>query len=267
MKSNNSSVIKVDNLMVWAKYALTLLLVFIAFFAKADENKNTIDSANAEYAKANYEKAALLYESVINKGLVAPELYFNLGNAYFKSKNIAHAILNYERAKKLDPANEDIAVNLKLANQRIEDNIDAAPQLFITEWKDSFVDLTTEKSWALLCILSFIVSLILYVVYVSFSTKVIKQISFWIGSFFLILSIALFFVAKNKYNLSKFSHEAIIVSGSVTVNGSPNEKGTKLFILHEGAKVTVTQQDDNWTEIKIPNGSVGWVKSKSLIAI
>ncbi len=267
MKSNNSSVIKVGNLIAWAKYALTLLLVFIVFFAKADENKNTIDSANAEYAKANYEKAALLYESVINKGLAAPELYFNLGNAYFKLKDIAHAILNYERAKKLDPSSEDIAVNLKLANQRIDDNIDAAPQLFITEWKDSFVNLTTEKSWALLCIFSLVVSLILYVVYISFSIKVVKQIGFWIGSVFLILSIALFFVAKNKYNLSKFSNEAIIISSAVTVNSSPNEKGTKLFILHEGAKVFVNQQDDDWTEIKISNGNVGWVKSTSLIAI
>ena len=267
MGSNNSSVIKVSTPISWAKYTFTLLMVFMALFANADENKNIIDSANTEYAKANYEKAAQLYESVINKGLEAPELYFNLGNAYFKSKDIAHAILNYERAKKLDPVSEDITVNLKLANQQIEDNIDTAPQLFIAEWKDSFIHLTTEKGWALLCIVSFTLSLILFVVYVSFSTKVVKQIGFWGGMVFFIFCIMLFFIAKHKYNLSNFSNEAIIVSASVTVNGSPNEKGTKLFILHEGSKVSITQQDDDWTEIKIPNGSVGWVKSKSLIEI
>jgi tetratricopeptide (TPR) repeat protein len=267
MRSTNNSFLKVENMIIKAKYAFTILLIFIVCFAKADENKNTIDSANAEYAKANYEKAVVLYESVINKGVEAPELYFNLGNAYFKSKNIAHAILNYERAKKLDPTSEDIAVNLKLANQQIEDNIDNTPQLFIAEWKNNFVHLTTEKGWALLCILSFIISIILYVFYISFSTKILKQIGFWIGSVFLILSIVLFFVAKNKYNLSKFSNEAIIVSGAVTVNGSPNEKGTKLFILHEGAKVFVTEQSNEWTEIKLPNGNVGWVKGTSLISI
>ncbi len=254
----------------WAKaikLTFTFLFVFNISFTKANENKNILDSANHEYAKGNYENAIKLYESIINKGEEASELYFNLGNAYYKSNNIAHAILNYERAKKLNPDDEDIAVNLKLANQKIEDKIDAAPQLFLKEWKDDIVHLLTEKGWSVACILSVVIALILFGLYISSTNRSIKQLGFFGGTILILASVFLFFIARHKYDLTKYSSDAIITSASVTATGSPNEKGTKLFILHEGTKVNITQEDDDWVEIKIANGNIGWVKSNNLTSI
>lgn len=248
------------------KKAVFLLFIVYTSLGKASEN-STIDSANSAYAKGNYENAIKLYESVIDKGLEAPELYFNLGNAYYKSNNISYAILNYERAKKLDPDNEDVLVNLKLANLKIEDKIDTAPQLFLTEWKDDIVHLMTEKAWSILCIVSFAIAFLFFGLYVSTTSRTLQQIGFFGGIFLILSSVFLFFIAKDKYTATKYSSDAIITSASVTATGSPNEKGTKLFILHEGTKVNITQEDDNWTEIKIANGNVGWVKSESLTSI
>ncbi len=246
---------------------LTLLFVFTISFSKANESNILLDSANSEYSKGNFENAVKLYESITNKGLEAPELYFNLGNAYYKSNNTAYAILNYERAKKLNPNDEDINVNLKLANQKIEDKIDVAPQLFLTEWKDGIVHLMTEKAWSVLCIFSVVIALLLFAIYVSTHNRTIKQISFFGGTIFILTSGILFFIAEHKYYLTKYSSDAIITSASITATGSPNEKGTKLFILHEGTKVNITQEDNNWTEIKIANGNVGWIQSNTLTAI
>jgi tetratricopeptide (TPR) repeat protein len=246
------------------KLFLILLFTFLYSFADANTNNLLLDSANSAYSKGDYSKASKLYENIISNGQEAPEVYFNLGNAYYKTNNIAFAILNYERALKLEPDNEDFSFNLKLANQKTEDKIDAAPQLFLSQWKNGLVDLMTEKGWSQLCILLVCISLILFAIYITMQKRGLKQFGFFGGTTLVILSIVTFFIAQHKYSITKNNSEAIITSPSITVTGSPNEKGTKLFILHEGTKVNVTQEDVSWVEIKIANGNTGWIKRSEL---
>ncbi|MDP1745266.1 MAG: tetratricopeptide repeat protein [Bacteroidota bacterium] len=243
---------------------LILLFTFLYSFADANTNNLLLDSANSAYSKGDYSKASKLYENIISNGQEAPEVYFNLGNAYYKTNNIAFAILNYERALKLEPDNEDFSFNLKLANQKTEDKIDAAPQLFLSQWKNGLVGLMTEKGWSQLCILLVCISLILFAIYITMQKRGLKQFGFFGGTTLVILSIVTFFIAQHKYSITKNNSEAIITSPSITVTGSPNEKGTKLFILHEGTKVNVTQEDVSWAEIKIANGNTGWIKRSEL---
>lgn len=240
------------------------LLLFVCKTTFASKEFVLFDSANASYAKGNFEKAIEQYEAVAKENLSSFELYFNLGNAYYKTNNIGLAVLNYERAKKINPDDEDLITNLKLTNQKTEDKIDAAPQLFLTEWKNGIVNIFSEKGWSLFCIFSFAVSLILFALYILSYKSGLKKLGFFGGSVFLICSIFLFFIAQHKYNLTINSFDAVITSPTATATGSPNEKGTKLFILHEGTKVIVTEEGEEWTEIKIANGNVGWIKSDFL---
>ncbi|OFY85118.1 MAG: hypothetical protein A3F72_04975 [Bacteroidetes bacterium RIFCSPLOWO2_12_FULL_35_15] len=246
---------------------LTIAFIFIGFFAKADQPVIMLDSANTAYSKGDFSKAIELYEGIANKGLESSELYFNIGNAYFKSNNIALAILYYERAKKLNPSDEDIIVNLKLANQKVEDKIEAAPQLFLTQWKNGIVDMMSETAWSVFCIILFAMALILFSIFITSGNRSLKQTGFFGGMVFIISAVVTLFIAQQKYTQTKYNSDAIITSASVTVMGSPNEKGTKLFVLHEGIKVNVTQENDGWSEIKIANGNVGWVKRKDVTAI
>lgn len=246
------------------KLFLILLFAFLYSFVDANTNNLLLDSANSAYSKGDYSKASKLYENIISNGEEAPEVYFNLGNAYYKTSNIAFAILNYERALKLEPDNEDFSFNLKLANQKTEDKIDAAPQLFLSQWKNGLVDLMTEKGWSQLCILLICISLLLFAIYITIQQRGLKQFGFFGGTTLVILSIITFFIAQHKYSITKNNSEAIITSPSITVTGSPNEKGTKLFILHEGTKVNITQEDVSWAEIKIANGNTGWIKRSEL---
>jgi tetratricopeptide (TPR) repeat protein len=248
---------------VWS-FFIILLICNSSF---ANQNVIAFDSANAAYAKGEYQKAIELYTGLIDANLTSSELYYNLGNAHYKSNNIGLAILNYEKAKLLNPDDEDLTINLKLANQKTEDKIDAAPQLFLSEWKNGIVDIFSEKTWSIICILLFVVSLVLIGVYFTSQRSGLKKLGFFGGIILFSFSIFLFFIAKNKYELTKNSTNAIVISGTATITGSPNEKGTKLFILHEGTKVEITEEQSEWTEIKIANGNVGWIKSKLISKI
>ncbi len=252
------------------KFILTFFLsVFfaVALIAGEDGNNTLFVQGNTFYAEQKYDDAIAAYEKVISNGLLSPELFFNLGNAYYKNGKNALAILNYEKAKELSPLDEDITFNLKQANSRIVDKIDALPTLFIHEWKNSFLSSFSETGWSVLCIIAFILFAFSIGLYIASGKVILKQIGFWSTLLFFAAGISFYFVAKNIYKTASEDKEAIILSSTATVKGSPSEQGTKLFILHEGAKVKIESKENNWTEIKLANGNVGWVPSSSLGAI
>jgi tetratricopeptide (TPR) repeat protein len=246
---------------------IAILFLFSSAFIKADNSGIVFDSANSAYAQGKYDDAIKMYEQILADNKESADVYFNLGNAYFKTNNIGLAILNYERAKTLDPDDEDILTNLKLANQRTEDKIEEAPQLFLAQWKNGITDILNEKEWSLFMISCIICSLLFFSLYVFVSGKGLKQLGFFSGSVFMIIAVFSFFMARNKYSSTVNSNSAVITSASVTITGSPSEKGTKLFILHEGTKIEIIEKDRDWAEIKIANGNVGWIKTTSMSEI
>jgi tetratricopeptide (TPR) repeat protein len=130
-------------------------ILFLLFFitcslsVNAGNSSPLLDSANIAYAKKDFTRAISLYEKELSLDQEAPELYYNLGNAYFKNNNIPMAILNYERAKKLKPEDEDLEVNLKLANQQIADKMDGAEIHFLSVWKNRMLNTCSERAWSL----------------------------------------------------------------------------------------------------------------------
>jgi tetratricopeptide (TPR) repeat protein len=243
---------------------LFLLLFLVSGIANAGDDKTIFDSGNSYYSKGDFKSAIKEYETILASGKESAELYYNLGNSYFKTNNLGYAILNYERAKKLKPDDEDIIANLNLAEQKTEDKIETAPQLFLSQWQNGLSDLMTEKQWSELLIGSLIFGLALIVIYILSANKILKQLGFFGGLTLMIFCIFSFFMAKNKFNSEVNNSSAIIVVSSVNVTGSPSEKGTVLFLLHEGSKVKVMDQENEWTEVKIANGNVGWIINSNL---
>lgn len=243
---------------------IILLLVFLFSISGISAQNDLFDSANSAYSKGNYKSAVKLYEDILAQGQESAELYYNLGNACYKNNDVAHAILNYERAKKLAPEDEDVLSNLKLANLKVEDKIETAPQLFLSEWKSGIISLFSERQWGVITILLFLMTLVAFLIYYVSGKKVLKQSGFLGGIILLLITILTFWMGIEKYHATVNKTEAIIVAPSVTVTGSPNEKGTALFILHEGAKVNITEESSEWTEVRIANGNVGWIRSSAL---
>jgi len=245
------------------KSGLILFFLFLYFAGIASEIS---DSANKAYAKGEFEKAAKLYEKKLANG-EAFELYYNLGNSYYKTNNIALAILNYERAKKLKPNDPDVIFNLELANKKIVDKVEPSSSVFIAEWKSSFLNLFSEKGWSVLCISLFFISILLLAAYLFSKRIVIRQVTFWTAFLFIVLAIAVFFCARAQYKQAAFGNEAIIIAQSADVTGSPSANGIRLFILHEGTKVKVLESSQGWSKIELTENKIGWVPDNSFISI
>jgi tetratricopeptide (TPR) repeat protein len=246
------------------KYFFAFVAILISVHQIRADNESLqalLDSANQKYADAEYQKAITYYQQILDNNYHAGELYYNLGNCYFKTGKIGLAILNYERAKKILPDDKDIQNNLQMANLQIEDKMDMLPKLFLSQWKDGLVGLMSERDWSLFCLVSFLFSLVLLSIYFLSSKISLRKFGLFAGLVFFVTALSLYFVAQQSYKLTTTSSDGIILSPSITVLSSPNQNGTKLFILHEGSKVELVQTEDEWSEIKLANGNVGWIKN------
>lgn len=243
---------------------ILFLSLILCFGFSITAQTAALKQANDLYSDGNYSDAAKLYENILAKEGVAPELYYNLGNAYYKSNEIGKSILNYERALKLAPTSEDTRINLELAQLKVVDNIVQAPTFFVGRWVENLIKLLTSNQWLFVSFTVFIGFLILAFLFVFAPSLSIRKISFYIGLTFLVISVfTLIFSGVRKDQMT--SHrEAIVMTGVVTVKSSPDKSGTDLFQLHEGTKVLIKSTLGKWTEIKLGNGNIGWVEQENI---
>ncbi len=246
---------------------LYLFLSLVSLKISAGAAAELIDSANTAFSKKDYQKAITLYEKVRAQGLEAPALYFNLGDAYFKKKNIPMAILHFERSKKLQPGDDDTGFNLKTANALIVDKVEGAQVHLLATWENRFYNQFSEKGWCILSIVSF-TGCLLFLLFYFISNRVrTKQYAFTIAFLFLLASSFNFMIAR-KTNITALTHdEAIVMAPQIKAKGSPDDKGTDLFILHEGTKVSVVRSSNGWSEVKLANGNTGWLPAAAFEVI
>ncbi len=248
------------------------LILFVSFLgmiihAFAIDPLATIKEANDLYSKNQFDQAEKLYKSVCEAGYASSELYFNLGNAYFKTNNIKEAILYYERAKLLNPGDKDIEYNLEMARSMTVDKINALPELFFITWIKWVRDLLSLGGWTILCLITFILSLAALLLYLLTYRISMKKIGFWIGVFTLLVSLTSFTMGIQLKHMQTANNTAIIFASPVTLKSAPAESGTNLFVLHEGTKVEILDQVGEWRWVKIADGNRGWIKISDMVMI
>lgn len=242
-----------------------LLFFYSLAISLATANPQTeINNANKAYQNGLYEEAVSIYEKVIEQGYTSSELYYNLGNAYFKANKIPSAILYYERALKLDPTNEDIVYNLKVSNNQIIDKIDELPKLFYQRWWESLNQLNAPDEWAIFAIILFSLLFISIALFLLSPSVKLRRVLLPIGFGLLFLTALVFIIAQNTYKNANSKNEGIVFTASLSVKSSPEESGVDLFVIHEGLKVQIIDELTGWKEIRIANGSKGWVKSETI---
>ena len=240
--------------------ALIALLLLLPLGASA-QTKSEADSA---YAAGHYQKAVAIYEQLLNQGASA-DLYYNLGNAYYRSENITRAVLNYERALLLSPGDRDIRFNLQLARSKTIDKIVPESEMFFVTWYHSLVNLMSVDGWAMTAIVSLALVIVLFLIYL-FSEQVwLRKVGFF-GGFALLLVFVLSNIFANAQKQELLHRKgAIVVASSVAVKSTPARNGTDLFILHEGTKVVITDGSmKDWKEIRLADGKEGWIESKKI---
>jgi tetratricopeptide (TPR) repeat protein len=251
------------------KYILFLLLLLLtANLVLAQEERSEKFKKGVEYYTAsNYQEALNEWMDIYNTGYRSAELDYNIGNAYFKLNNVPGAILFFERARLLKPADSNINYNLQISRSLVVDKFEEIPELFFVRWFDLLSLLLSANIWAVISIISFVLFLVLLSVYIYSSRYRIKVMGFWAALLFLILSASsLAFTVRNR-SLVYDNKQAVIFAPSVNGKSSPDNSGTDLFILHEGSKVTIEDNVGEWYEIKLSDGNKGWVPSNSLTII
>lgn len=237
------------------------------FSAARQESNVTKAEGDSAYMRNDYASAIQIYENLLKNGEAA-EVYYNLGNSYYKADDIAKAILNYERALLLQPGNADIRANLEIARSKTIDKVIPVPEIFFVAWTKSLINSLSVDAWAKLGVVFFI--LLLISLYLFFFSKQIagKKTGFIGGIVFLVLVVlSNVFAAQQKNELTD-RNAAIVLSPSVTVRSTPSESGTSLFILHEGRKVEIKDNTmREWKEIRLEDGKVGWVPASAVEVI
>lgn len=229
--------------------------------------KDSLQAAESAYASENYAEAIETYEALLSENNESAEIYYNLGNAYYKMGKIAPAILNYERALLLDPGDRDIRFNLNLSKQNTADKIETVSDFFLVKWINGIQSLFSVDTWSTIGIVCFCLFIACLILFFFSKLMLMKKIGFYLGAFLLFLIImSNIFASRQKYDLLNRSG-AIVFAPTVTVKSSPDASGTDLFILHEGTKVNIKSQLGDWNEVELEDGNIGWIQKKDIEVI
>ncbi len=248
---------------------ISIIILFISGIlcteVKAQNPDELFIKANELYNQNAYDSAAVVYESIINKGYSSPELYYNLGNTYYKTRNYPMAIYYYEKSLKLDPNNEDTKHNIEIAKMFISDKIEPVPEIFIKTWWNNLSNSFSLNTWSIITLIVSGFLLLSIFFFMTARTRTLKKSMFFSSIILILLTICIFSIATKKYNYLRSNNEGIIISPTITVKSSPSSSSVDLFVLHEGSKVKILDNAGEWEKIKIANGSIGWLPSTTII--
>jgi len=236
--------------------------------AESRDLQDLLQTGNQYYLEGKYEMAVQSYQAIIDSGYASAELYYNLGNAYYKSHDITMALVNYERARILKPNDPEINHNLEIAREFVVDRIEVLPEFFLRKAYVDFVKIFDADIWALISVFAFGLALGLFLAYFLLNQLFFRKLSFWAGILLIVIAATTFLFAVKQNNLVTKHQQAIILTPSVTIKSSPDDdSGTDLFLLHEGTKVTISDELGDWREVVLSDGNSGWLKEADLIRL
>ena len=247
-----------------AGYSFVWLLLAMICFGGTSAKAVTKNNADTEYQKGNYQQAIRDYEEILKNGESA-EIYFNLGNAYYRTDNITKAVLNYERAHLLSPGDDDINFNLQFARSKTIDKITPESEMFFITWYKSLVNFTSVDNWAKTGILCIVMALLLVLLYLFGPQLMLRKIGFFGGlAFFVIFLLSNLFAFQQKQALDNRTG-AIIISPSVNIKKTPAKNSADQFVLHEGTRVDIIDKGmTDWRCIRVGDGREGWIETKAI---
>ncbi len=250
------------------KTGTAVVLALIGMSLATSVSAQTKGQADSLYAKEQYAAAATVYQKVIDKYGVAPELFYNLGNCYYKLDETAKAILNYERAQLLDPSDSDIKANLALARAKTADKVTPDSEMFFVLWWRGLTNMMKISDWMVVAFTAFVLMLVGILVYAFMTVVRYRKIGAYGALVCLAISLVANLGALSQYMTVIHRDYAIVMTPAVTVKSSPSGSSTDLFVIHEGSKVEVLDSSmKEWREVKLEEGKVGWVRVSDLEVI
>ena len=231
--------------------------------SSAVDSQELFEKGNQHFKNEEYRKAIDSYVSILDQDVESAEVYFNLGNAYYKAGEVARAILNYERALRLHPRDEDIKANLDLANHHIVDRVETPPMLFFWHWVNAIRDGMTAEEWGKWSVIGLWIAMAVIILAVFRRRGLFRRQIRWLAGLLMVAWICVFITFVWKIQRDRMMVYAVVMEEKIEVLSAPDETGTVLFDLHEGVKVRVLRQVPDWTEVALPDPSKkGWLPTE-----
>lgn len=246
--------------------ALIILIILIPapVLLCAAENPDSLFIAGSElYNRGDHAGALELWQEIADEGVYSPALYYNMGNAAFKSGETALSVLWYEKALLMKPFDEDIRYNLEIARSYVTDRFDTIPELFVLRWFRMMSLILDENGWALLTVTLFASCLVFLLLWLFSGKPGVKRITISAAVFSIALALLSFALYHGNRSVTIKKQSAVILSPAETGMSSPGTGGKELFVIHEGTKVKIEEEAGEWIRIRLPDGNVGWISSHS----
>ena len=250
-----------------ARLILLAVISLSSFLIPLASHAITKAEADSAYVRGEYQKAIDDYEALLKKG-VSAELYYNLGNAYYRTENITRAVLNYERALLLSPSDPDIRFNLQMARSKTIDKIVPEQEMFFVTWYRSLVNMASVDGWAMIALVCLGLAIILALIYLFSNYVWLRKVGFFGAFLMIVVFICSNIFAYQQKNQLVNRSGAIIIESAVNVKSTPAKNGIDLFILHEGTRITIIDASmKEWKEIRLADGKEGWIETKQMETI
>ena len=238
----------------------TILLIFLFYFS-CNSFCNDLKDAEKAYDSKNFKISIHHYQKLINEGYKSYQLYFNLGNSYYRNNELGKAIYYYELASKSNPADDDIKINLAIAASKTIDKVNSKENFFITAIKTNILLSFSTFTWSIFTISFISLASILFFIFINSNNILIKRISF-IGTCFCFIFFTLsYFLGYTSLKSKSENKFAIITSKEIKILNEPTISGISKFNLHEGTKIRIVENKGEWILIKLDNGNEGWIKT------
>ena len=253
------------------KAAGAVMVALLLLAAPAAQAQNNVDSlwnrAGEAFAAGQWQNALNYYQMIEGEHLESADLYYNLGNTCFKLDDIAHAILYYERALKLDPAHADAAHNLEIVRQMTLDKIDVVPDFILVSWFRHLRQGLSADAWAWITLALAALVGVLFLLFRLGGSSALRTVSFIAGCVFAVLTVFTFvFSLQQKHAITR-QDSAIVTTPVCSVKSSPAEGGKTVFVLHEGTKVRILDNVGDFAKVEIADGRQGWASTSTFEVI
>lgn len=262
-----TAIIKIEDVLSGMKrkgVRMHLLVLVIAFAVPLSAGAITKKNADDEYKKGNYQQAIKDYEELLKKG-PSVELYYNLGNAYYRTDNMTRAVLNYERALLLSPGDDDIRFNLQMARSKTIDKIAPKSEMFFVTWYKTLVNFTSVDGWARSAIVCLSLALVLALCYLFGGKPQVRKIGFFGAVVFIaIFILSNVFAYEQKQILTKRTG-AVVTAPSAPLKKTPVASSEHDAIIHEGSRVEIIDDTmKDWKQVELEDGREGWILSSQM---
>ena len=254
----------------WRDTFHRVLILMIVWWVPAfgTDSHSLFEEGNRHFQEEAYREAIDSYTQILNQGLESSEVYFNLGNAYYKAGESALAILNYERALKLSPRDQDILTNLNLVNRTIVDRVESPPMLFFWRWMNTIRDNLTANEWGKWSVITLWIAAAGIALAIFRRRGLLRQPIRYLAGTLVVVWVVFFVGYLWKSHTDRNTIQAIVTTQKVEVLSAPDETGTVLFDLHEGVKIRVIRNVPGWAEITLPDPQKrGWLQMAVIEAI